>query len=261
MAPCGVVVGRTLQLIYLLVSLRNLVALALAFHSPVTARRMFRSTSTAFRKSLLQVQVVLKTRSCDPPNMKMTASSFSSKTPVPRAAVSTVVRYQDTDSSQSPTYLLIERGNPPNRGVWCVPGGKVELGEATLHAAQRELAEEVIFTSHDTNDNDKEVAIAWYEGGAFCTSDSISSGTATSEGYHYVIGQCFAEIVVGDNAFNNNQRPLVQPADDAVAAKWWTLDDIQIAQAEQQTVPNLVRVIQRAEALYQSGMLPTTLPF
>lgn len=189
------------------------------------------------------------------------ASSFSSKTPVPRAAVSTVVRYQDRASSQPPRYLLIERGNPPNKGVWCVPGGKIELGETTLQAAQRELQEEVQFTKeNNSNNNNKqeEVALAWYAGGAFCTSDSIT--TVNNEGYHYVIGQCFAEIVISNSNSSDNKRgpPLVEPADDAVAAQWWTLDDIQRAQANEETVPNLVRVVERAEALYQSGMLPTT---
>jgi NUDIX domain len=210
--------------------------------------------------------------------MMASASSFSSsavssKTPVPRAAVSTVVRYHDPASSQPPTYLLIERGNPPNKGVWCVPGGKIELGETTLHAAQRELAEEVQFTSCDShsdsneniNENNKEITLAWFAGGAFCTSDSIttSMGTTTNEGYHYVIGQCFAEIVISNatsDGDNKRERgpPLVQPADDAVAAKWWTLNDIKLAQAKQETVPNLVRVVERAEALHQAGMLPTT---
>lgn len=32
--------------------------------------------------------------------------------------------------------------NPPNRGKWAVPGGLVELGEATQDAAVREIFEE-----------------------------------------------------------------------------------------------------------------------
>jgi len=38
--------------------------------------------------------------------------------------------------------LLIKRGNPPRKGQWSLPGGRLEWGE-TLHAgALRELAEE-----------------------------------------------------------------------------------------------------------------------
>jgi len=157
-----------------------------------------------------------------------------------------------------PIYLLIERGNPPNKGVWCVPGGKIELGEPTLAAAQRELAEEVKF-----DDNSER----WYPGGAFCTSDSISKGDMATgkEGYHYLIAQCFAEVIVqNDNVNTSNDnllpQPAVTPADEAQAAKWWTLEDIRTAEANKETVPNLVRVIERAETLYQCGMLPTTIP-
>lgn len=38
--------------------------------------------------------------------------------------------------------LLVERGRPPLAGYWSVPGGKVELGEATAAAAVREVEEE-----------------------------------------------------------------------------------------------------------------------
>ena len=38
--------------------------------------------------------------------------------------------------------LLVERGNPPHRGRWSLPGGRVEGGETIAVAAARELAEE-----------------------------------------------------------------------------------------------------------------------
>lgn len=199
------------------------------------------------------------------------SSTVSAQTPVPRAAVSVVVRYdrhgngkdtpkddrQHSSTKKQPAYLLIERGNPPNKGVWCVPGGKIDMGETTLNAAKRELEEEVKFT----DENDQDVKLAWYSG-AFCTSDSIIKGNAETGklGYHYLIAQCFAEIVIPNdsNEAASDIPPRVKPADDAVGAKWWTLDEIREAEARKLTVPNLVVVIERAEALYQCGMLPTT---
>jgi len=38
--------------------------------------------------------------------------------------------------------VLIERGVPPARGQWSVPGGKVELGETLADAVVREVHEE-----------------------------------------------------------------------------------------------------------------------
>lgn len=38
--------------------------------------------------------------------------------------------------------LLIERGRPPGVGQWTLPGGRVERGEGTAAAIERELFEE-----------------------------------------------------------------------------------------------------------------------
>ncbi len=38
--------------------------------------------------------------------------------------------------------LLVQRGNEPGRGLWSVPGGRVEAGEDDAAALVREMAEE-----------------------------------------------------------------------------------------------------------------------
>jgi 8-oxo-dGTP diphosphatase len=38
--------------------------------------------------------------------------------------------------------LLVKRGMEPAKGVWCLPGGFVELDETPSHGAERELQEE-----------------------------------------------------------------------------------------------------------------------
>lgn len=39
-------------------------------------------------------------------------------------------------------FLLIKRGQEPNKGIWTIPGGMVELGEKLETAAHREVFEE-----------------------------------------------------------------------------------------------------------------------
>ncbi|MFC4949462.1 NUDIX hydrolase [Pseudonocardia sp. GCM10023141] len=42
--------------------------------------------------------------------------------------------------------LLVQRRNDPGRGLWSVPGGRVELGESDAEALVREMAEETGLT-------------------------------------------------------------------------------------------------------------------
>ena len=43
--------------------------------------------------------------------------------------------------------LLIKRGKPPGKGLWSLPGGKIEFGESAEAAAVRELFEETQVTA------------------------------------------------------------------------------------------------------------------
>jgi len=38
--------------------------------------------------------------------------------------------------------LLVQRKNPPGKGLWAIPGGKLRLGETLQHCAEREVFEE-----------------------------------------------------------------------------------------------------------------------
>lgn len=98
--------------------------------------------------------------------------------------------------------LLIQRGNPPRRGDWSLPGGAVELGETLREAVTREVGEEcgieiTITELLDTfeffqRDNDGRVQ------------------------YHYIILDFAAEYVSGE----------VHAASDVLDARWVTTHDL-----------------------------------
>lgn len=91
--------------------------------------------------------------------------------------------------------LLVQRGRDPGRGLWAVPGGKVELGESLRDAARREVEEETGLAVEVGE-------VVWV--GEFIDSEN-----------HLVLID-FAGTVVGGN---------LNPADDAADARWVPLDE------------------------------------
>jgi len=66
----------------------------------------------------------------------MTPATMTREYPdLPRVGVGAVVLSGDR-------VLLVKRGGQPSSGKWSLPGGMVELGETTVQAVEREIAEE-----------------------------------------------------------------------------------------------------------------------
>ncbi len=92
--------------------------------------------------------------------------------------------------------LLVERGKPPNRGLWGFPGGKLEAGERLIAAAARELSEET------------GIVADFFE--------VLPPLEAITEGFHYILVP-----VLG-----SNPRGLLRAADDAADARWLNRADL-----------------------------------
>jgi ADP-ribose pyrophosphatase YjhB (NUDIX family) len=96
--------------------------------------------------------------------------------------------------------LLVKRKFNPDAGFWSIPGGHLELGERTVHAAEREGFEETGFKV-------KVVKLAGI-------IDKIMYDKKGKVEYHYILINYFVEQIEGDPT----QAPV--PDSDALEAKF-----------------------------------------
>jgi ADP-ribose pyrophosphatase YjhB (NUDIX family) len=150
---------------------------------------------------------------------------------IPRAAVAISVR-RSADAS----YLLILRGKPPGQGQWSLPGGGIELGEETAVAARRELLEECGLDRG---------SVRW-SSSPFTTTDAIYCDSDAQVQFHYLIAQYYCEA-------NDGAVPIA--GDDALDARWWTLEEVARGAADGSIAGNCEIVLERAEGLRRAGLL------
>lgn len=167
----------------------------------------------------------------------------------PRAAVAATVQLAPTTASHPNRYLLVQRANPPDQGLWSIPGGKIELGETTIQAAQRETYEETLLKTCSS------LSLHWHwHADPFMSTDAIFKNDDEEDAgfaFHYVIAHCFGRIKVeGDQP---DCIPPLRPSDDALDAKWWTLDEILHLAECNNLSTGVVKVLKRAEELSRLG--------
>ena len=167
-------------------------------------------------------------RSAAKRSLAAAAASASATAPThPRAAVGVVCRCAKTHK-----FALVQRGTPPNQGQWSLPGGRIELGEQTLAAAERELREETGLHAVDFHPH------------SFMVSDVIALPD-----FHYLIAQMYCST-----ADATAQAPLA-PGDDAISARWYSLHEMEELCSEGLTTGSVVAVVRRAMVLRERGVL------
>jgi 8-oxo-dGTP diphosphatase len=107
--------------------------------------------------------------------------------------------------------LLVKRAHPPNKGMWAIPGGKVEYGEMLEDAVKREMLEETNLKVRVLN--------------------LLSLIQMIKEGFHYIILDFLCEITGGD----------LKPASDAADAKFFSIDEIKNLNTSPTTKDMLIR--------------------
>ena len=108
--------------------------------------------------------------------------------------------------------LLVRRGQPPNAGLWAIPGGTVELGESLQAAAERELREET--------------AIVIRAAEPIYTFDYIDRDARGQVRYHYVIIDLIGHYIGG--------KPKGQS--DALEARWISATDLEMLHVSENTL-------------------------
>ncbi len=117
--------------------------------------------------------------------------------------------------------LLVRRHYRPNAGLWGFPGGKVELGESVLRAAERELREETGVWARPCR--------------AFDAVDVIGEGRPPA--YHYLLVAVLMNWQAGEPS----------PADDVEEAAWFDVDAL-----PQPCSPNVERILATARRVLAS---------
>jgi 8-oxo-dGTP diphosphatase len=141
-----------------------------------------------------------------------------SSRPKPELAVSAAI-FRDGD------VLLVRRAGAPAKGLWTLPGGRVEVGETLVAAVKREVLEETAL-SIDV------IGLAGYR-------ESILPQAVGDRGRHFVILPFAARWISGEVKLN----------DELDDSRWITIDAV----AGLPTTEGLIDILRQAERLHAIG--------
>jgi len=121
--------------------------------------------------------------------------------------------------------LMVKRAKEPNKGMWSVPGGAIELGETINQAAEREVLEECSVKIEVERILDAAENIVKDENGRIR--------------YHYVIIDLVAKYVSGKLKANT----------DAAECRWFTPEEI----TQMNITPTLRAMFRRQGIIKDAG--------
>jgi 8-oxo-dGTP diphosphatase len=98
--------------------------------------------------------------------------------------------------------LLVQRGTPPSKGQWSVPGGAIELGESFEDTAKREL--------------DEECGVEMEVDDIFDVEDFIIRDEDDNIQYHYVVTYVTANYISGN----------IRPGPEEMDVCWATKEEL-----------------------------------
>jgi 8-oxo-dGTP diphosphatase len=121
--------------------------------------------------------------------------------------------------------LLVRRAGPPAKGLWTLPGGRVEVGERLVDAVTREVMEETGLTIDV-------IGLAGYR-------ESILPDAVGDRGRHFVILPFAARWIAGEVTLN----------DELDDSRWTAVEAI----TGLPTTEGLLDILHRAEKLLGSA--------
>ena len=134
----------------------------------------------------------------------------------PKVGVSVIVLARSSNLVHVVHVALIRRAQPPAKGLYSFPGGKLHLGETISECAIREAREEIGLSCvvHNTNVP------------AFAVTDSITHGVNNQTiDFHYAVVHVLAMTQCNDGE-GRFILPKLLAGDDADDALWVRVDDL-----------------------------------
>ncbi|KAL4447543.1 hypothetical protein ABPG75_004762 [Micractinium tetrahymenae] len=135
----------------------------------------------------------------------------------PRVGVGVVI-LRALPPAREPEVLLIRRAKEPSKGLWCFPGGSLELGETLVECAVRETEEETGLRLRNVPPEGELFSDGLDFPSPVSSSDAMVRDPSGRLLYHYAI------INLASIPEDPHQPPV--PADDVDAAQWFPVSQL-----------------------------------